>query len=471
MAREFRLPDLGEGIHEGEIVEVLVAAGSRIEEGEPLIEVETDKAVTALPSPFTGTVLSVGVKAGDTVRVGDVLVVFEDAAGGRGPAAGRPRDAAPGGAPPSPDAADGHGRAPAGGKAGGEKAAASLRDRPPVPASPATRRLARELGVDLYAVEATGDAGRVTAEDVRRHAARAPEDRPGPAAADAVATAEGAGPPPGAMPDFSRWGPVEEEPLRSVRRATARQMALAWSQIPHVSNQDLADVTDLDALRRRKAPAVEAAGGRLTLTAFAVKAVVTALKRFPRFNASIDMAAGRIVYKRYHHIGIAMDTDRGLIVPVLRDADRKSIAEIAVELNELVARARTGKVAPEDLQGGTFTITNAGAVGGGFFAPIINHPRDGAGPPPARGPSGPGGPCGRRAEAPPAPGGELRPPHRRRRRGDPVHAGGDGRAGRSRIPPPLPGLRGGGGLPRGGSRRKEPRPWSWANWFRKPTSS
>lgn len=381
MAREFKLPDLGEGIHEGEIVEVLVSSGDRIKEGDPLLEVETDKAVTAIPSPFTGTIEDVKVKAGDTVQVGDVLVVFEDADAGDAPAA--EEKAPPAGAPAQKSQKTAPGvisdgdaleslREDASGKALSLVKPASTskgrRDKPPVPASPATRRLARELGVDLYAVEPTGPAGLVTAEDVRRHA----DEKPEPAAAEPEVAAAVPSPD---LPDFSKWGPVEEEELKSVRRATARQMAVSWSQIPHVANQNLVDVTDLDALRRRKAPTVDAAGGKLTLTVFAIKAAVLALKRYPRFNASIDMKAGRIVAKRYYHIGVAMDTERGLIVPVIRDADRKSITDIAVELGDLVVRTREGRVQLEELQGGTFTITNAGAVGGGFFAPIINHPQ------------------------------------------------------------------------------------------------
>jgi pyruvate dehydrogenase E2 component (dihydrolipoamide acetyltransferase) len=177
------------------------------------------------------------------------------------------------------------------------------------------------------------------------------------------------------LPDFGKWGPVSLEPLRSVRRATARQMALAWSQIPHVANQSEADVTALEAMRRRHAPLLAAAGGRLTMTVLAAKAAAAALRRHPRFNASLDMARETIVYKHYCHIGVAVDTPRGLVVPNLRDVDRKSIRELAVEFEALVQRAREGKTDLEALAGGTFTITNAGAVGGGHFTPIINYPQ------------------------------------------------------------------------------------------------
>ena len=357
MAFEFKLPDLGEGIHEGEIVDVFVAVGDQIAEGDPLLEVETDKAVTAIPSPYTGTVSEVRMGAGDTVHVGDVLVVFE---GGPAQPAATEKTAAQ----PQPSTPKG---APA-------EVLLKPADRP-VPASPATRRLARELGVDLHAVHPTGPEGLVTAEDVRRHAENespADGDRMEAEAQMLPVNLPATTP---ALPDFAQWGPVETEPLRSVRRATARQMALSWSQIPHVSNQGEVDVTALEALRRRHAPQLAQDGGRLTLTVLAVRAAAAALKRFPRFNASLDMAGERIIYKHYCHVGIAVASPRGLIVPVLRDVDRKSIRELASDFQGLVARARAGKTPLEELQGGTFTITNAGAVGGGHFTPIINFPQ------------------------------------------------------------------------------------------------
>ena len=347
MAYEFKLPDLGEGIHEGEIVEVFVKPGDTVAEGDPLLEVETDKAVTAIPSPHTGAVAEVRVAAGDTVHVGDVMIVFKG---------GAPAQAAAAVVPPPPTTP-----APEGGR------------RPPVPASPATRRLARKRGVDLYAVRGSGPQGLVTAEDVRRHAEGGSAAPDADVAVVAVDMAVPAASP--ELPDFSRWGPVETVPLRSVRKATARQMALAWSQIPHVSNQGEADVTALEALRKRHADGVAREGGRLTLTVFAAKAVVAALKRFPHFNASLDMAGEQIVYKHFYHVGIAVDSPRGLIVPVLRDVDRKSIRELAVDFRGLVERAQAGTADLAELQGGSFTITNAGALGGGHFAPIINFPQ------------------------------------------------------------------------------------------------
>jgi pyruvate dehydrogenase E2 component (dihydrolipoamide acetyltransferase) len=241
-----------------------------------------------------------------------------------------------------------------------------------VPASPATRRLARELGVALSAVTATGPEGLVTAEDVRTAAAQseAPEPDAAPEAAAALRPPQST-----PLPDFDRWGTTERLPLRAVRRATARQMALAWSQIPHVHTQDWVDLTELEALRRKHREAVAARGGRLTLTVFALKAAAAALKRHPDFNASLDVEAGEIIRKHYFHIGVAVDTDDGLIVPVVRDVDRKSLRELAVELAELVDRTRRRKVTREALEGATFTLTNVGPLGGGHFSAIINPPQ------------------------------------------------------------------------------------------------
>ena len=244
-----------------------------------------------------------------------------------------------------------------------------------MPASPATRRLARELGVDLHLVKPSGPAGLVTAEDVRGLAVADPsaEEVPAvaPAAAPELPSADVAVP---SLPDFSKWGKVERVPFRSIRRATARQMSLAWSRIPHVSSQDVVDVTRLEAFRQRHKADLEALGGKLTITVFALKAVATALKTYPNFNATLDAANNEIIIKHYYNLGVAVNTDNGLIVPVVRDVDRKSIKELALELTDLVRRTRERKATVEEMQGGSFTITNAGAMGGGFFAPIINYP-------------------------------------------------------------------------------------------------
>ncbi|MCU0590035.1 MAG: 2-oxo acid dehydrogenase subunit E2 [Desulfobacterales bacterium] len=361
MAKAFKLPDLGEGIHEGEVLAVRVGVGQAVNEGDIILEVETDKAAVEIPSPYTGTVLEIRVKPGETVRVGQVLMTFsepgEQPEPAIEPATAVAREAAvpdSAVAPPAPGLRQG-----------------------PVPASPATRRLARELGVDLAQVPPSGSAGLVTADDVRAFAA-AGKPVEAPAAAPAVPAAERPPRPPvppADLPDFSKWGAVERVPFRSIRRATARQMSRAWAQIPHVNSQDTVDVTRLEAFRRKHKQDVEALGGRLTVTVFALKAVATALKAHPRINASLDAAADEIVLKKHYHIGVAVNTEEGLVVPVVRDVDNKSIKELAVELHTLVQRAHARKIGLEEFQGGTFTITNAGALGGWTFAPIINYPQ------------------------------------------------------------------------------------------------
>jgi pyruvate dehydrogenase E2 component (dihydrolipoamide acetyltransferase) len=353
MARSFKLPDLGEGVHEGEVLKVHVETGRKITEGDLILTVETDKAAVEIPSPYTGTVAQIMVKAGDTVHVGDVMMTFEDETQEKPEQMQVPK--------------------------------AQARRQGPVPASPATRRLARELDVDLHQVPPSGPHGLVTAEDVRAHAETARrQEKTAPVAQEPEAAAQPSpletGSVPGApeLPDFSRWGPVKRLPVRSIRRATARQMALSWSQVPHVSSQDSANITRLEQFRQKHRQAIEQNGGRLTFTVFALKAAVTALKRFPDFNASLDPAAGEIVRKHYYHIGVAVNTDQGLVVPVIRDVDRKSIRELAIELKDLAARTHARKISREELQGGTFTITNAGAMGGGgFFTPIIKFPEVG----------------------------------------------------------------------------------------------
>jgi pyruvate dehydrogenase E2 component (dihydrolipoamide acetyltransferase) len=359
MSRSFKLPDLGEGIHEGEVLSVPVTVGQEVKEGDIILEVETDKAAVEIPSPYTGSVQDIFVKPGEIVNVGDVMMTFSGGDEAQTVDAQKQAEAP---APPAEDVS-----APA-----QPPAAAGTG---PVPASPATRRLARELGVDLHLVTPTGPAGLVTAEDVRGFAAKSsgePIDTPAaprtPAEALPTAAVETE------LPDFTKWGSVERVAFRSIRRATARQMSLAWSQIPHVNSQDVVDVTKLETFRQKHKAEIEKIGGKLTLTVFALKAIATALKTYPNFNATLDTTNSEIIIKHYYNIGVAVNTASGLIVPVVRDVDRKSIKELAVELNDLVQRTRARKTAVEEMQGGTFTITNAGAMGGGFFAPIINYP-------------------------------------------------------------------------------------------------
>ena len=373
MSRVFALPDLGEGLTEAEIVKVLVREGDTIQEDAPLLEVETDKAQVEIPSPMGGRVEKVHVAPGQTVKVGAPLVTFGDAASsGGGPAA----PAAAGAArkmPPSP-AAPAAAPPPAAPRAGGG----------PVPATPSTRRLARELGVNLNMVAGSGPGGRITDEDVRAAAGSgaspaaveaAPAGAAAPAPAPAVAkplAALGTEAPP--LPKFEQWGPVERVALSPLRRTIAERMALSAAIIPHVTHFDRADITELEAIVRRNLEAARERGVYLTLTSFILKAVALALKAHPHFNASLDAGAGQMILKRYCHLGVAVATERGLIVPVIRDVDRKPVMELARELRALAQRVREGKATLDDLRGGTFTITNIGALGGTGAIPIINYP-------------------------------------------------------------------------------------------------
>ena len=418
MATEMKLPELGENISTGTVSRVLVKVGDVVHVDQPVLEIETEKAVIEVPSSVDGTVREILVHEGEEIAVGQVILTVEPSV------AAAPRARVPGQVElqpgetlerQPPGMAEGkyeihrveEQRETAWAKAPGQEAeqaptapmpapvqpAAEAPPTPPaapplveagaaapppippvatlVPASPSVRRLARELGVDIAQVPGSGPGGRISEEDVKafvRQMARG-EAMPRPTALPTPVPATTA-----ALPDFAKWGEVERRPMSKVRRVTADHLSYAWITIPHVTQYDRADVTDLEALRHRYAKHVEAAGGKLTVTAIIVKVVAAALKVFPQFNASVDMAANEIVYKQYYHIGVAVDTDRGLLVPVVRDVDRKSITEISIELGQAAERARTRKSSLEELQGGTFTVTNLGGIGGSNFAPIINYP-------------------------------------------------------------------------------------------------
>jgi pyruvate dehydrogenase E2 component (dihydrolipoamide acetyltransferase) len=461
MPNEVKLPELGENLTQGDVLEVKIAPGDQVAQGQTLVEIEAEKSTVEVPSPVAGRVSKVLVKKGDTVGVGQTFCLIESEDGERDrtapvrqapsattepepKAAARQAEVAepaesagdtaeepgvtpmPAGAPagedgrhekavkspsgspdaggkqketpprPSPpeeeeteevaeaersEAPDSGAsktspRAPAA-KASPSSApveeAAPAKAAPPeqvVAGGPATRRLARELGVELNQLTGTAAGGRVTQEDVKSYVrnliSRTSQRAPGLTA------------PP--LPDFERWGPVERRPLDSIRRKTAEQMSLAWSLVPHVTQHDQADITDLEAFRRQPippAPFPSREGGegvRLTVTAFALKAAAVALKQYPQFNASLDAAAGQLVLKKYFHIGVAVDTEHGLLVPVLRDVDKKGVLELAKELADLAEKARQKKLQVDDMKGGTFTITNVGGIGGTGFSPIVNYP-------------------------------------------------------------------------------------------------
>jgi pyruvate dehydrogenase E2 component (dihydrolipoamide acetyltransferase) len=371
MAQEIKLPELGEGLTGGDVLEVKVKSGDVVAKGQALLEIEAEKSTVEVPSPVAGRIAELLVQKGDHVEVGQAFCQIEtDGAAKPVPPAAPPRRVEEPARPAAEEKPRENGKqaketrpAPAAPAREAAPAAGPPAKGKLVPAGPATRRLARELGVDLGHVTGTAPGGRVTQEDVKEYV-RQLANRPLPTGGGGPGVAV----PP--LPDFTRWGPVERRPLDGVRRKTAEQMSLAWSLIPHVTQHDQADVTDLDAFRRQQ----EGRGPKLTVTAFALKAAAIALREFPHFNASLDLAGSQLLVKNYYHIGVAVDTERGLLVPVIRDVDKKSVHDLAEELTDVAERARQKKVPVEELRGGTFTITNLGGIGGTAFTPIINYP-------------------------------------------------------------------------------------------------
>jgi pyruvate dehydrogenase E2 component (dihydrolipoamide acetyltransferase) len=386
---EFRLPELGENITQGDLVRLMIKPGQKVSEGQPVMELETDKAVVEVPSSVSGVVKEVIAKQGEKVKVGQVIFTLE---GGAAVREERPR-------PQPVEHVSGQGAARLAFQAliraeGKTEEQALPPDRPhevvatpfsmpaqldkvagpshgaPIPAAPHVRRLARELGIDLYTVKGTGPAGRISEEDVKAHSK---------SLLAAMSSAQTQLPiaghlPEPPLPDFGKWGKVERVSMRGVRRRTAIHLREAWNTIPHVTQQDKADITELEQLRARFAPKAQEAGGKMTVTAIALKVCASALKIFPQFNASIDMEKEEVIYKQYIHIGVAVDTDRGLLVPVIRDVDKKNIVELAAELTQASKKAKDKQLTPADMEGGTFTITNLGGIGGTGFSPIVNYP-------------------------------------------------------------------------------------------------
>jgi len=383
---EFKLPELGENIDSGDLVRLLISPGASVSEGQPVMELETDKAVVEVPSTVSGVVREIKVKEGQKVKVGEVIFTLE---GGAVLQAEAPRrhepvehmsgqqaarlgfqlamraegkteeQALP---PDRPQAPPPEFSMPVQlGKVAGT-------DHDPVPAAPHVRRLAREIGVEIRGVQGTGPGGRISEDDVKLCAKNALA-----AATAAAQTPRGSFVEP-ELPDFAKWGKTERVSMRGVRRKTAEHLRQAWNTIPHVTQQDRADITELEQLRAKFAPRAEEAGGKMTVTAIALKVCASALKVFPQFNASIDMGKEEIIYKQYISIGVAVDTDRGLLVPVIRDVDKKNIVELAAEMTQLSKKARERKLTAEEMEGGTFTITNLGGIGGTGFSPIVNHP-------------------------------------------------------------------------------------------------
>lgn len=369
MGIEFKLPVLGENIESIQVVKVMVAVGDTVAIEQSVLELETDKATIEVPSSVAGTVSAVWVGEGDEVSVGQVVLTLE-AAEGAAPEVAAPAsvpapvsdapvetvEPATAVAPPAPVP---HAVAPA----------ASLEaEGSSVPAAPSVRKLAREIGIVLSQVPASGPHGRVSKDDVKRYAKELNTSR---ASASAIGAAATALPP---LPDFSQWGAVESKKMSVIRYKTAEHMALSWSQVPHVTIHDKVDITELEVLRKQYADLASKQGGKLTMAVMVCKVVAHALAKFPAFNASVDMSAKQIIYKSYVNLGVAVGTPRGLMVPVIQDADRKNMVEMAVEIQELAAKCRDGKIQLSDLEGGTFTVTNLGRICGTHFTPIVNYP-------------------------------------------------------------------------------------------------
>ena len=373
MPLEFTLPELGENVEKGDVVRVLVNVGDLVAKDQPVVELETDKATIEVPSSVAGRVTDVRVKAGDKVKVGQTVMVLDEngAAPTKGaePAPAPAQTAAP--APAAAQAPDKDRPAPAKPAAAivdfssGRPAAASPQPAPDrsgkaplIAAAPSVRRYARELGVDIAQVVGTGLGGRIGPQDVQSHVRgqfTGPVGRTAP------------------LPDFSKWGEIEAVPMSNIRRKTAEHLSVAW-QAPHVTQFDKADMTGLENFRRAYGPRVEKAGAKLTVTVALVKIVTAAIARYPQFASSVDMAGPSIVMKKYRHIGVAVDTPNGLLVPVIRDADHKTMTEIAVELAALAQKAQQRKLSLDEMSGGVFTISNLGGLGGTAFTPLINQP-------------------------------------------------------------------------------------------------
>lgn len=362
---EFRLPELGENIESAVVVKILVAVGDTIEKDQPVVELETDKATVEVPSSMGGTIQKIHVVEGVQAKVGDVILtlgaITEEAA-----------SAAPAAKSETIAEIETKSEQVSESKPEGRPAPVSVPIVEPVeaplsghpaPAAPSVRRLAREIGIDISRVPGSGPAGRISIDDVKKYAKRLNTERSAPGAIPAIP-----------LPDFAKWGEIDRQPMSNVRQKTAQQMARAWSNVPQVTQFDKADITDLEEHRKRFGQRVELAGGKLTVTAILVKVVASGLKTFPQFNASIDMTKNEIIVKKYYNIGIAVDTDRGLLVPVIRDADGKNIVQLSKILAEIAEKARSKKLSLEEMQGGTFTITNLGGIGGTAFSPIVNYP-------------------------------------------------------------------------------------------------
>lgn len=395
MIEEVKIPEISENVESGTVVSVLVQVGDMIDIDDILVEFETEKALVDIPSTAKGRITELLANEGDEMRVGDVIARVDTAAESAAPDIKEPEPAAPA---PIDTAIEVSEEAPAEkpdielSKEIKEAVPEDIREEPaihaapaktesrdedrraavgPAPASPSVRRFARELGVDIHDVSASGPGGRITEADVKAFVKLSERPVKAPVSGDIPATSIGEA----SLPDFSHWGDIEAVELDSVRRITAANMSRAWHTVPQVTQFDRADVTVLLEFIQKNAKQVGRQGGKLTVTAILAKVCAAALKKYDRFNASIDTVNQRLIIKKCVHMGIAVDTPRGLLVPVVRNADEKSISQLAAEITDLAERARSKQLKPDEMEGGTFTISNQGGIGGVGFTPIVFWPQ------------------------------------------------------------------------------------------------
>lgn len=366
---DIKLPRLGEGAESGTVVSIFVKPGDQVKEGQTIVELENEKAVAPIPASASGRVSKLYVKEGDKLSVGQsILSLTEEGVSATAEATEAPREVTRPTTTPAPvrQAA----RQPA------EPPSVDVVGEPVsnenVAASPTVRKLARDLGIDLTRVRGTSPGGRIAVEDLRAYVQRLQRMAFAPKSGTEGPTVLAK--PPAERIDFGKWGPYTRQPMSSLRKIIAQRMHESWISTPRVTQFDEADITRIGALRKKYVTKYEKKGGHLTLTPFLIKAVVAALKTHPIFNSSLDEATEDVVFKNYYHVGIAVDTEQGLMVPVIRDVDKKSLLQLSKELAELAEKARQRKVAADDLKGGTFTISNQGGIGGSFFTPIVNKP-------------------------------------------------------------------------------------------------
>ncbi len=367
-----QIPFLGDGIDSATVLSILVSEGDKVEKDQSIMELETDKAVAPVPSSGEGVIDKILVKEGEMVSTGTIVVQLKGTGTNGGKQASDP---VPVVVQPSQPVSQPSSQVAVPVPSVSSDVVSSPTNVPegiPIAASPSIRHMAREYGLDLSRIQGTGHGGRIQTQDVRQYLAYLQTLSAKPQAT--VAKENSQKPAQKALPDFSKWGPISERSVSSLRQKIAANMQASWSLIPHVTQFDEADITDVMALRKTYAPKYEKKGTRLTLTVFAMKAVVEALKAFPNFNASYDESNGTLIVKNYFHIGIAVDTDSGLIVPVIRDVDKKDMLTLSKELNDVAEKARKRTLSVEDLQGGTFTISNLGGLGVSSFTPIVNAP-------------------------------------------------------------------------------------------------